>query len=86
MKAAKLWLILILIISLFLFSLVACSWGNGSNPGGRSGESTPQPLGMLAYNLTATYGADQFHAQLTAIAESSLQGNSQLANGGEGNP
>jgi hypothetical protein len=86
MKAAKLILILMIILSFLLFSLVACNWGDGGNYGGRSGKSTPQPRGDLAYELTAAYGADQFHAQLTSIAGSRLVGKSQLAGGSEGNP
>jgi len=85
-KAAKLILILVIISSFLIFSLVACSWGDHSDSRGRSGESTPQPRGILADDLTATYGADQFHAQLTAIAESRAIGKNQLSGGGEGNP
>jgi hypothetical protein len=86
MKAAKWLLVLLLILSFLTLSLAACAWGDGGSPGGRSGESTPQPDGTLADNLTATYGAAQFHAQLTALAENRLVGKGQLAGGSEGNP
>jgi hypothetical protein len=86
MKTAKLFLILVIIVSLLTFILVACDWDDNGGSGGRSGESTHQPRGNLAYDLTATYGADQFHAQLTAIAEICPVGKNQLAGSSEGNP
>jgi hypothetical protein len=83
MKAAKILLILVIVISIFSFSLFACDWvdGNGDRgPGGKSILGTPQPGSAQAYDLTATYGADQFNAQLTAIV------NSQVVGSSTGNP
>jgi hypothetical protein len=65
MKLAKICLILVLISGLLLLSLAACGWGE---PGRTSLSGTPQPGGAQSYDLTATYGADMLHAQLTAIA------------------
>ena len=81
MKAARMLLILVIIVSIFSFSLYACSWvDNGRGPDGKSARNTPQPGSIQAYDLTATYGADQFHIQLTAIA------NSQVVGSNNGNP
>lgn len=81
MKTAKMLLTLIAILCILSFSLFGCSWvDKDRNPGGNSGHSTPQPGDTLADNLTATYGADQFHIQMTAIA------NSQVVGSSTGNP
>ncbi len=71
MKTSKSFLILAILFSLLTFSLFACSLELG---GGLTGGATPQPGESLAGHLTATYGAEQFHAQLTAIAEAPLVG------------
>jgi hypothetical protein len=71
MKVSKSYLILAILLSLLTFSLFACSLELG---GGSSGGATPPPGESLAGHLTATYGAEQFHAQLTAIAEDPLVG------------
>jgi hypothetical protein len=75
MKAAKILLILVIVVSIFSFCLSGCAWGdNDRGRVGNSARSTPQPGGSQADHLTATYGADQFHIQLTAIANSRALG------------
>jgi hypothetical protein len=66
MKSIKFVTLFILITGLLVFSLIACSWDSGNN---NSIKSTPKPGYDLAGYQTATYGAKQFHLQLTAIAE-----------------
>lgn len=66
MKSIKFVTLFILITGLFVFSLIACNWDGGNS---NSTKSTPQPAYDLASYQTATYGANQFHLQLTAIAE-----------------
>ena len=56
----------ILIIFLIVF-MVACA---GLLVGLSSGDvSTDSSSGPSSFNLTATFGAEEFHSQLTAIAE-----------------
>jgi hypothetical protein len=74
MKATKLLLILVIVVAIFLFSLSGCTWGDNDRGGGSSPRTTPRPGDSQAYHLTATYGADQFHIQLTAIADSQVVG------------
>lgn len=75
MKTVKILLILAAIVCLLSFNLFGCSWVDDNRaPGSNSGRSTPHPAGLLAHSLTATYGADQFHTQLTAIANSQVMG------------
>ena len=67
-------LILLTVILLLSILTTACvdNGGNNSSGAGITVESTPTPHGfdatMSAANATATYGADQFYLQLTAIA------------------
>jgi hypothetical protein len=56
-------LLLVLLISLVLLSMVACIVG-----GGGGGDVTPGDDDILPEDLTATFGAEVFSAQLTAIA------------------
>ena len=63
MKLAR-QLLLILIISLVLLSMLACIVG-----GGGGGDVTPGGDDILPEDLTATFGAEVFRAQLTAIAD-----------------
>ena len=71
MKAAKYLVLFILIASLLALSLVSCAW---DDPGRPPVDRTPRPGDRQSYDLTATYGADQFHAQLTALADTRLVG------------
>jgi hypothetical protein len=78
MKDVKITMISFLMIGLLVLSLAACDWdGKQVN----TTKSTPQPGGLLAEERTATYGADQFFIQLTAIAVEQSRGASQQANG-----
>jgi hypothetical protein len=65
MKFAQLLLILVLVFGLLVFSLAACDW---EEPGLAAAGSTPRPGHSQVYDLTATYGAEQLHIQLTALA------------------
>ena len=71
----KLTTLILLIAILLALSIVACgdAGGNSSAGAGVTGEGTPVPddvkATMSAADATATYGAEQFYLQLTAIAE-----------------
>ena len=56
-------LILLIILILFLATISCIGGGGGDNSGSLKGKAT------MAANATATYGAEQFHLQLTAISE-----------------
>lgn len=66
--------LILLIALIFALSMAACGDNNGKNSvgGGKIVESTPVPDGYLATSsatsATATFGAEQFFLQLTAIA------------------
>ncbi len=63
MKSARI-IFFALILLAMLASVMACIGGGGGGGGG--GNGTPQPI--LGDDVTATYGAELFHQQLTAIA------------------
>lgn len=63
MKSARI-LFFALIIAAMLLSIVACISGGGGDGGG----GTSQPEALRGEDATATYGADMFHLQLTAMA------------------
>ena len=70
MTIKKITSLLVLIILILSLLLAACDGGTGS--GGISGGSVADPFGDAndtAADATATYGAEQLHIQLTAIAE-----------------
>jgi hypothetical protein len=70
----KLTTLILLIAILFALCTAACgdNGRNNSVGGGTNVEKTPMPVGaqpiLSAADATATYGAEQFHLQLTAIA------------------
>ena len=65
MKSAR-YAVIILIIAWVFLSMAACIITGGGGDG--SGSGTPQPVVVSGDDVTATYGADQFHEQLTAIS------------------
>lgn len=74
MKGLQIVLISIIVLCVLLLNLAACG---GNDPNG-SIKSTPQPGDLQAQSITATYGANEFHTQLTAIAEQPAAGSSRL--------
>ena len=70
----KLTMLILLIAIILALSIAACGDKDGSNSIGKgnSVDSTPVPDGYMATSsatsATATYGAEQFYIQLTAIA------------------
>ncbi|MFM8323206.1 MAG: hypothetical protein ACKOC5_20025 [Chloroflexota bacterium] len=52
----------LILLALFL-AITACTSGGGGSGGQDGSQTTPS-----AFDVTATYGAQQFRAQLTAIA------------------
>jgi hypothetical protein len=64
MRKARYALIILIIVWVFL-SMIACIISGG---GGGGGSGTPQPYLASSDDVTATYGADMFHEQLTAIS------------------
>jgi len=71
-----------ILLILLVFTLVALAWVGGGGDQNGSGSDTGtsqaghQPLGAqatMSAGATATFGAEQFHLQLTAIAEQKLQ-------------
>ncbi len=69
MKSARYAVIILIIVCVFL-SMAACIISGGGGGGGGSG--TPQPAVVSGDDVTATYGADMFHEQLTAISRDRL--------------
>lgn len=53
-KWARIWLAVVVLMA----AMLACGGGGGGGTGG----------GVSSDNVTATYGAEEFHAQLTALA------------------
>ncbi len=77
MKPEKTFIFIVFVLILITCSLAACSWDSGGGAAGNDSRSaTPQPPGLQAYDQTATFGANQFHVQLTAIAGVHLVGES----------
>lgn len=76
MKTAKFLFVLVTVAGLAVLSLAACGWQDWN---GSSGQGTPQPGEIQAYELTAVYGAGQLHVQLTALARLPLAGNSNAS-------
>lgn len=74
MKGQRIVLISIIVLCVLMLNLAACGW---DDPNG-SIKSTPQPGELQAQSITATYGANEFHIQLTAIAEQPAAGSSRL--------
>ncbi len=56
--------VLILIIVLLFLATISCAGGDGGDEIGSSGVQATK-----AANATATFGAEQFHLQLTAISD-----------------
>jgi hypothetical protein len=76
-KAAARILLILLVLTL---TALACVGGGGDQNGSSSDTGTSaaghQPMNAqatMSAGATATYGAEQFHLQLTAIAEQKLQ-------------
>ncbi len=65
MRQQKFVLILTFLVCFSILALVACNWVDGLP----DTTTTPQPGVSSSSNMTATFGADQFYIQLTAIAE-----------------
>lgn len=65
MRQSKLFLFIVLLICILIFGLMGCNWDDRQ----QNGAATPQPGQVSASNITATFGAEQFHIQLTAIAK-----------------
>jgi hypothetical protein len=78
-KAAKILLILAIVIGILSISLSACSWDEDHGATRSSIFATPRPGEADAYDLTATYGAEQLHVQLTAIADNQVMGRAAVA-------
>ena len=75
MKQKRTLIIALLLLTLAGMLLTACINDGGSggttSVNGATVTATPVPPGFLetqAANITATFGADEFHAQLTAVA------------------
>lgn len=68
MKEARRLLLLIFIASMFL-SIVACIiiTDGGGDRRADNPEGTPTPANLTSEQITATYGAELFRLQLTAI-------------------
>jgi hypothetical protein len=64
---------IILAILLLVLATLACIGGGAGDGNSSNVEGTPLPgdqaQGISPVQATATYGADQFHLQLTAIAQ-----------------
>lgn len=67
MKRVRQLLLIVLIASMFL-SILACiiTDGGGDRREGNP-DGTPAPASLTSEQITATYGAELFHLQLTAI-------------------
>lgn len=65
MSHPKIVMLLSLVVCFSILVLVACNWGDGY----QGALVTPGPGQISHADLTATFGADQFHIQLTAIAK-----------------
>ena len=73
MKKFILYLLLVTLI-IALVAISSLSGGNGdyyklTNDSVEAGSQSPKAHATLAADATATFGAEQFHLQLTAIAE-----------------
>jgi hypothetical protein len=66
MKGARYAVIILIVVWVFV-SMAACII-----TGGGGGSGTPAPAVVSGDDVTATYGADLFHEQLTAIARDRL--------------
>jgi len=71
---------IVLILLILTLAALACVGGggdqNGSSSDGGTSAAGHQPMNAqatISAGATATYGAEQFHLQLTAIAEQKLQ-------------
>ena len=65
MKNSARYILLVLILLLAMIACVGSGWGGDR---GRSGNSS-RSSSISAYDITATYGSELFHEQLTAIAQ-----------------
>lgn len=64
MKNRKLTARILLIILVLAFATLACVGGGGGEGSGSGSSATTEAAGV-----TATYGAEQYHQQLTAVAQ-----------------
>ena len=65
MKISARYMLLALIL---LLAMMACVCSGGGGDGGGTGNSS-RSSSVSANDITATYGAELFHEQLTAIAQ-----------------
>ena len=66
----KLFLRVILIFMILLFASIACiNSGDGDSAGNNNSVSSALESTVTGPQATATYGAQQFHLQLTAVAQ-----------------
>jgi len=69
--SARLFFRLLLIAAVLSGISMACLSGGGDGSSGGGAET--QSAEAIAAGATATFGAEQFHAQLTAIAQPQVQ-------------
>jgi hypothetical protein len=61
---------ILLIILVLALAAISCIGGGGGGGDGNNGDAG-RTEETISADVTATYGAEQFHIQLTAIAEQS---------------
>lgn len=71
-RSARIALSVLLVLAALASTLALCDWGDGNGTNGQTNvQQEPKAIMTLAADATATYGAEQFHIQLTAISEES---------------
>jgi len=64
---------ILLIILILAMAALACGGGGGGGGGGSGDGDETQSAETISADATATFGAEQFHAQLTAVAQPQSQ-------------